>query len=240
MEGVREAPGSVVSLWRYPVKSMMGEEVNATELSQRGLLGDRAYALFDPSTGKIVSAKNPRKWANLFDFRAWFAEPPRPGEPLPPVRIALPDGTLITSGQSDANLFLSKAVGREVQLLSSAPDKPSLEEFWPDVEGLAHRVKVTDERMPAHTFFDSAVLHLLTTSTIDRLRELYPEGRFEPRRFRPNVVVQLAPDERGFVENGWAGRTLSLGTEVRLKITGPCPRCVMTTLPQGDLPRDPG
>jgi uncharacterized protein YcbX len=240
MEGLRGSLGSVVALWRYPVKSMMGEELNAAEMSQRGLLGDRAYALFDPSTGKIVSAKNPRKWANLFDFRAWFVEPPRPGERLPPVWIAMPDGTLITSGLGDANLLLSKAVGREVQLLTSAPGKPSLEEFWPDIEGLAHREKVTDEPMPAHTFFDYAVLHLLTTSTIERLRELYPEGRFEPRRFRPNVIIQLDSGERGFAENSWVGRTLSFGRDVRLKITGPCPRCVMTTLPQGDLPRDPG
>jgi len=240
MVGVRGPLASVASLWRYPVKSMMGEELNAAEVTQRGLLGDRSYALFDPSTGKIVSAKNPRKWASLFDFRAWFAEPPQAEGRLPPVWIALPDGTIITSGLADANLVLAKAIGREVRLLTSAPEKSSLEEYWPDIEGLAHRERVTDEPMPPHTFFDYAVLHLLTTSTIDRLRELYPEGRFEPRRFRPNVIVQMASSERGFVENGWVGRTLSLGSEVRIKVTGPCPRCVMTTLPQGDLPRDPG
>ena len=81
-------------------------------------------------------------------------------------------------------------------------------------------------------------MHVLTTSTLDRLRELYPEGRFEVRRFRPNVVVRT--DEHGFAENDWVGRTLELGDEVRLQITGPCPRCVMTTLAQGDLPKDSG
>ena len=70
-------PGSVVSLWRYPVKSMMGEELNATEVTERGLLGDRAYALVDSSDGKAATAKNPRKWPNLFDFRASFVEPVR-------------------------------------------------------------------------------------------------------------------------------------------------------------------
>jgi len=84
--------GSVVSLWRYPVKSMMGEELNAVEVTDRGLLGDRAYALRDPSNGKVVSAKHPRKWAKLFDFRAAFAESPRAGEKIPPVRITLPNG----------------------------------------------------------------------------------------------------------------------------------------------------
>src|SRR3954451_23154760 len=61
--------GSVVSLWRYPVKSMLGEELNAAEVTERGLLGDRAYALVDQSDGKVASAKNPRKWTQLFDFR---------------------------------------------------------------------------------------------------------------------------------------------------------------------------
>jgi uncharacterized protein YcbX len=93
--------------------------------------------------------------------------------------------------------------------------------------------------MPLGTFFDLAAVHLLTTATIDRLRELYPQGRFEARRFRPNIVVEPA-GEKGFVENAWIGHTLAIGSEVRLSVTGPCPRCVMTTLPQGDLPKDPG
>src|SRR5205809_1950033 len=95
--------GSVVSLWRYPVKSMMGEELNAAEVTDRGLLGDRAYALVDRSDGKVASAKNPRKWSQLFDFRAAFVDPPRPGAKLPPVRITLPEGTVVSSEQSDAN-----------------------------------------------------------------------------------------------------------------------------------------
>jgi uncharacterized protein YcbX len=80
----------------------------------------------------------------------------------------------------------------------------------------------------------------LTTATLDRLRELYPQGRFEVRRFRPNIVVRTPDDATGFVENDWIGSTVRIGDEVRLSITGPCPRCVMTTLAQGDLPKDSG
>lgn len=231
---------SVVALWRYPVKSMMGEELNAADLTQRGLLGDRAYALVDRSTGKVVSAKNPRKWSKLFDFRAAFVEAPRSGQKIPPVRITLPNGTIATTEQGDLEQALSDVLGREVTLATTAPETPSLEEYWPDLDGLAHRETVTDESMPAGTFFDSAVIHVLTTATIDRLRELYPQGRFEVRRFRPNIVVEPDSGANGFVENDWIGHTLALGDQVRLSITGPCPRCVMTTLPQGDLPRDPG
>ena len=232
--------GSVVSLWRYPVKSMMGEELNGCEVTNRGLLGDRAYALVDPSNGKVVSAKNPRKWPNLFDFRAAFPEPPRAGEPLPPLRITLPDGTMLGSDDSDCEQKVSGVLGREVTLESSARETQSLEEYWPDMEGLDYRETVTDEAMPAGTFFDLAVIHLLTTATIDRLRELYPQGRFEVRRFRPNLVIEPSSDETDFVENGWISRTIALGDEVRMEITQPCSRCVMTTLPQGDLPKDPG
>jgi uncharacterized protein len=232
--------GTVVALWRYPVKSMMGEELNAAHTTQRGLLGDRVHALVDRSTGKVVSAKNPRKWSRLFEFRAAFVEPPGSSEKLPPVRITLPNGTTATTVQDDLEELLSQVLGREVRLATTAPETPSLEEYWPDLDGLAHRETVTDESMPAGTFFDLAAIHVLTTATIDRLRELYPQGRFEVRRFRPNIVVEPASGEKGFLENDWIGRTLALGDEVRLSITGPCPRCVMTTLPQGDLPRDPG
>ncbi len=237
---VQSQVGSVVGLWRYPVKSMMGEELNATHVTERGLLGDRAYALVDPSNGKVASAKNPRKWAKLFDCRAAFAVSPRLGETIPPARITLPDGTIVTSDQSDLNQILSNVFGREVALESTAPQMPSLEEYWPDMEGLAHREATTDETMPAGTFFDLAVIHLLTTATIDRLRELYPQGRVEVRRFRPNIVVEVASGEKAFVENAWVGQTLAIGNELRLNISGSCPRCVMTTLPQGDLPKDPG
>jgi uncharacterized protein len=246
--------GSVVSLWRYPVKSMMGEELNAAEITERGLLGDRAYALVDSSDGKVASAKNPRKWPQLFDFRAAFVDPPRPGAKLPPVRITLPDGVVVTSEQGNLNQILSRALNREVTLDATErghrevvestfpnPWTPKAEEYWPDMEGLDYRDTVTDFNLPEGTFFDCAVLHLLTTATVDRLRELYPEGRFEVRRFRPNIVVETASGGvKDFVENAWIGRTLAIGDAVRLSITGPCPRCVMTTLPQGDLAKDPG
>jgi len=218
----------------------MGEELNATEVTERGLLGDRAYALVDRSDGKAATAKNPRKWPRLFDFRATFIEPARPAATVPPVRIALPDGTTVTSDQGDLNQILSKALNREVTLRAAQRGAVNAEEYWPDMEGLDHRDTVTDFTLPEGTFFDVAMVHLLTTATLDRLRELYPQGHFEVRRFRPNIVVQLASGEKGFAENAWVGHTLAIGTAVRLNITGPCGRCVMTTLAQGDLPRDPG
>ena len=114
------------------------------------------------------------------------------------------------------------------------------EEYWPDMDGLDFRDTVTDFVLPEGTFFDCATVHLLTTATLGRLHQLYPQGRFEVPRFRPNIVVALTSGEQDFVENAWVGHTLVLGDSVRLSITGPCGRCVMTTLPQGDLPKDSG
>ena len=129
--------GAVVSLWRYPVKSMMGEELNASELTDRGLLGDRSLALVDTETGKVVSAKNPKKWPTMFDCRAAFTTPPELGKPLPPVRVTLPDGVTLTSDDTGFAEFMSAALGRPVTLASAAAlSQPSLEEYWPEVEGL--------------------------------------------------------------------------------------------------------
>jgi uncharacterized protein YcbX len=245
MAGSAQTSGSVVALRRYPVKSMMGEELNAVEVGEAGLLGDRAYAIVDVSDGKIASAKNPRKWPDLFCFRAAFVDPPRSGAKIPPVRITLPDGTVITSDQMDASEILSRALSRKVTLDAatlSRPDGPiaSAEEYWADIEGLEHRDIVTDFALPEGTFFDTAVVHVLTTATLDRLRDAYPQGRFEAHRFRPNIVVRAENGETDFVENAWVGKVLAIGDTVRLTVTGPCPRCVMTTLPQGDLPKDVG
>jgi uncharacterized protein YcbX len=235
--------GSVVAVWRYPVKSMMGEELNAADVTERGLVGDRQFAVVDATSGKVAGAKNPRKWGNFFDYRAAYVEPPKPGSELPAVRLTLPDGTVVTSEQPDLVRVLSRALGREVAFVEAQGNGESparqAEEYWPDMEGLEHRDTVTEWELPAGTFFDLAVVHVLTTATIERLRELYPEGRFEVRRFRPNIVVATGPDQKGFVENDWVGHTLTIG-DVRLRITGPCPRCVMITLPQGDLPQDSG
>jgi uncharacterized protein YcbX len=235
---------TVASVWRYPVKSMLGEELTLSAVDQRGVLGDRAYALVDRETSKIASAKNPRKWSKLFECRAIYAPSPKDADASLSARVRLPNGKVVGTDEAGIDEMFSKLLGRDVSLQSTAPSGPSLEEYWPDIDGLAHREVVTNESIgmaaPAGSFFDYAPILVLTTATLSQLQIFYPEGRFRVERFRPNLVVSAQSGETGFVENAWVGRTVSIGDEVQLRVTDPCPRCVMTTLVQQELPNDPG
>jgi uncharacterized protein YcbX len=231
--------GQVAAIWRYPVKSMIGEELNAAEVTERGLLGDRACALIDAETGKVVSAKNPRRWPNMFQFQAAYGSPPRVTEPLPPARITLPDGATLTTDEPDADSRLSAAVGRPVRLARSAPEGATAEGYWPDHDWLSQRDEVFEVPLPTGTFFDCATVHLVTTATLEALRARAPASGFETPRFRPNFVIETTPGADGFLENSWVGRSLAIG-DVVLGIDSATARCVMTTLAQGNLPKDPG
>jgi len=231
---------TISSLWRYPVKSMAGEELNTVEVTASGLRGDRAYALVDATNGKVGSAKNVRRFGQLLKYRAQFVTQPESEGAVPPVRITLPDGTTLNSEESDGQTALAAAFGSQVSLRSTAPDGLMLE-FAPGTLGgkyaTATEVPVAGAA-PRGTLFDYACIHILTTSTLQRLQEAYPEGRFSVQRFRPNIVVDCA-NESGFVENAWVGQTLAIGPELILRVSIPCPRCVMPTLPQLDLSHDP-
>ena len=229
----------VVSLWRYPVKSMMGEEMNACDLTEKGLLGDRAYGVIDTETGKLANAKNPKKWPGMFNYRASFAEPVELSKPIPSVRITLPDGQCIESSDGNVSEQLSKSFQRPVTISTPSSATVEFEGYIPEeIKELDNRGTIFSRQSPEETFFDIAMVHILTTSTINTLRKLTPESRIEPRRFRPNLILDV-PGAEGFIEQHWVGKVLSIGDEVQLKIIQPTQRCVMTTLAQGDLPRDP-
>ena len=232
--------GAVAALHRYPVKSMLGEEINSTRVGPKGLQGDRVFAIADAETGKIASAKNPSKWPNLFDFRAAFAGILSKADGLPPVWVVFPDGSTLSTDDSEIETRLTAVLERPVRFLRAAPDAGTLEEYWPDIEGLARRDEVTEEAMPTETFFDVGIVHLLSTATLAKLSSEHPSGRFEPRRFRPNLIIRTPPEMGDFPEQDWNEKVLAIGDEVKLRITGPCFRCVMTTLAQGDLPKDNG
>ncbi len=247
------AVGAVAGLWRFPVKSMRGERLEQAEFTERGLVGDRAYALIDADTGKVVSAKSTRLFPGLFGCRATFVEPPQAGGEAPPVRIALPDGTSVTSDSGDADRVLSAHFRRDVTLARTAPEDFTIDQYHPDLEDLdpaGYRDTVVEQKLgsaffaqiglaspvPVGSFLDLFPVSVLTTSTLERLGELQPQSRFDQRRFRMNVIVDT--EEGGFVENDWIDHELAIGEAVRLGVAMADPRCVMTTLAQEELPKD--
>ncbi|ELS05406.1 putative Fe-S protein [Xenococcus sp. PCC 7305] len=230
--------GSLKSLWRYPVKSMQGEKLDRSDVGAQGLFGDRAYALWDEKTNRIASAKNPQKWSSLLNCYASLKQIPQTDKSIPPVHIKLPNGSTVTSEQAEINTLLSQWLDREIKFLSAVPEAPSLDQYWPDVEGTDHQDTVTQLFMPPGTFFDSCPIHAITTATLDRLQELYPTGQFDSRRFRPNLLIDTQSKSAEFIENAWVGQILSIGDSVSLKIDTLCPRCVVTTLEQPELPKD--
>jgi uncharacterized protein YcbX len=250
-----EPVGAIRALWRYPVKSMLGEELDAVDLSEGGVVGDRAYAVRDRETGKVASAKHPKLWPNLLACRATFVDSTRPdGEP-PPVRIELADGSVVLSDAADVDAILSRFFGRDVELAHAAQNGYTIDQYHPDEENYdpgGHRDEVVEARLgaaffneqglpsavPEDSFFDLFPLSILTTSSLEQLAELEPESCFDARRFRMNVIVETTG--RGFVENEWLGRTLAIGDEVRIGVALPDPRCVMPSLAQEDLPKDSG
>ncbi|MDX2272095.1 MAG: MOSC domain-containing protein [Cyanobacteriota bacterium] len=230
--------GTVHSLWRYPVKSMLGEAIPVSAITAQGVWGDRLYALWDPERQRVASAKNPKKWAKLLNFQAKFSETVTPPNPATTVTITLPDGQMVNTDSPEIHTRLSQALGCSVELLSSVPKGASLDQYWPDVEGTAHQETITQLYMPPQTFFDSCSIHLITTATLARLQTLYPEGQFHVSRFRPNILIEPLFPTADFLENDWVGGILSIGESVKLSIDTACPRCVVTTLAQSDLPQD--
>lgn len=232
-----ELAGSVQALFRHPVKSMAGEALTTAHvLADHGVQGDRAFALLDVETGRIASGKHPRRWGALLDYRARFVDPLVGAQRHGPVSITLPDGTEVPSGRSDTDRILSTALAREVRLTSTPPPQGQYDEHHPELGD--SRGEPMAVGAGTGTFFDYAPIHLVTSGSLARLQELRPASRFDVARFRPNLVIDSG-HARGFVETAWLGQVIAIGDEVRLCVTFPCPRCVMTTLAQGELPADP-
>jgi uncharacterized protein len=226
----RTLVGHIAELRRYPVKSMRGESLVRAGVGPGGLDGDRRFAVIDTESGRVASAKSPRKWASLLDLRAEL----RGGVLL----VTAPNGTEYRSDRDDLDTVLSRLLGRSVRLRGSPPAAVAIEIEWPDVPGLSGAGMESVEALPVGGYFDLAPVHVLTTATLRHFRELAPRCDFDPRRFRPNVLIETVPELTGFVESAWVGRALWVG-DVRLDVTAGCSRCVMTTLAQPDLAADP-
>lgn len=248
--------GRVTEIWRFPVKSMGGERLESCELGLLGIPGDRGWALRDETVGEIRGAK---KLPALMMCSARYVEEPTASR-VPPVAMTLPDGVELTSDDPAVPARLSELLGRPVTLWPRlpasdldhyrrrAPDNPDLEQELRSVFGRMPDEPLPDLAVfppeifeyvaPLGTYFDAYPLHLLTSASVDALAEGTPGASFDRRRFRANFLLEPTDGASGFVEREWCGREFRLG-RARIKVDIPTARCVMTTLPQPGLPKDP-
>jgi uncharacterized protein len=231
--------GTVARLRRYPVKSMLGEDVDASDVTFTGLARDRRLAVVSRRTGKVASAKYPRLWRDLLTLSA--AADVAAGDEA--VRITLPGGKTIWSTDADVDGVLSALLNEPVTLTATPPPDAVLDRAIPEAvlhDGVDAQVPAElieiGAGSPPGTFVDFAPVHLLTTSTLDRIAELAPSGRADPQRYRPNVVIRTAAP--GFTENDWLERNLRVGDDLVLRVIARTPRCAVPTLVHGALPRD--
>jgi uncharacterized protein YcbX len=255
-----EVVGTTRELWRFPVKSMAGETLQKCYLGPRGIPGDRGWAVRDETAGEIRGAK---KLPTLMRCRAAYMSEPT-GTEVSPAEITFPDGSRTRTGAPDAQAKLSAYLRRPVTLWplqpaealdhyrKGKPDDPDMMKELRQVFGRLEDEPLPDFSLipaallqelmtytsPLGTYFDAYPLHLVTTATLAALSERNPGARFDVRRFRPNVLIETRQDIRGLAEAAWSGKMLSIG-EVQLKVEMPAMRCVMTTLEQDDLPKDP-
>lgn len=229
-----EAIGTVSAINRYPVKSMQGESPASVELDENGIVGDRTWALRDTETGKLVSAKRPRLWRSALDCGATGT-----GDD---VVVTLPSGETFGIHDAALSIALEALFGRHVSIEeATGPMQGTYESDWPEIEGITLAGEMefpTNLGGEGTSFVDLGILHVLTTASLRSLAAAAPDSVVDVRRFRPSILLDT-PDLDGYPENDWEGRTLEVG-DVTITMGGPAPRCVMTTVAQGDLPRDAG
>jgi len=246
--------GKISEIWRYPVKSMQGESLKQCTISSLGVLGDRGWALRDEKSGEIKGAK---KFPTLMQVQARYLTEPNSDEIIP-ADIVFPNGQKTSCDAPDINEQLSDYLAAEVSLFPRFPaddlehyrhrialSEPELrsmlarepDEQLPDLSIMPPELiaEITEFTSPRGTYFDAYPIHLLTTSWLAMLSETNPNSRFETVRFRPNFVIEGAP--QGLAELDWCGKRLKIG-EAEFDCDAPTVRCGMTTRATGDVPDD--
>ncbi len=246
---------TVAEMWRYPVKSMQGERVGSSDIDERGLVFDRAYALVDAATGKVASAKRPRLWGALLQMGARIIDDDRSGANPPVVEVDFGGESAVIRGGGDpqASKTISEWLGREVRIVSVAPAEAAFEEVWvPDMgepESMYVPVTAEDEDglpvlsvpgslgAPSGALFDFSALHILAAASMRSLSAALGGVSVDVRRFRPNLVIETDDGTADYPDNQWSESVLRIGGSLEVRGIMPTMRCVMVTLPQGELSR---
>ncbi|AZO10766.1 MULTISPECIES: MOSC domain-containing protein [unclassified Mesorhizobium] len=208
------ALGAVSQLWRYPASSLAGEPLDAVSVGTATVDGDRLFGLVDAS-GEIARPDREARWHQAPRIRSRLTAGRR-------LEVAVPGGDWLPAPAAESDRAVSEFLGFEASI------RPYFREHAPDYSG-----PLTQER------YTRAPLHLLTTASLARLKALHPQGTPDPRRFRPNIVVDMDAVEGSFPETEWIGRKLAVG-DLLLTVSEPCRRCGFTIIAQDGFDTDPG
>ena len=241
------ANASILNIYRYPVKSMMGETLSEADIGEAGIPGDRGWAVRDEKRGGIRGGK---KIPQLMTLTAQSG----PTAPL----IMAPDGDSASASTEGINEWLSDKLNHPVTLWPLLPadqldhyrrGAPDTEDFEQELRAVFGRLpeeplpdltgfeELLEFESPPGTYFDAFPISIMSQQSLATMNQLEGESRFDVRRFRPNLLVDMPGTDDPFPEQAWVGKTLSIGS-VKLKIEMTCPRCSMTTHGFDDLPRD--
>ena len=239
---------SVATIYRYPVKSMMGETLSEADIGEAGIPGDRSWAVRDEKRGGIRGGK---KIPQLMTLAA------QSGTAAPLITAA--DGDSASASSERINDWLSGKLNHPVTLWPLLPadqldhyrrGAPDTEDFEQELRAVFGRLpdeplpdlagfeELLEFESPPGTYFDAFPISIISQQSLNTMDQLEGESRFDVRRFRPNLLVDVPGSDHPFPEQAWVGKTLAIGS-VTLRIDTTCPRCAMTTHGFDDLPQDP-
>jgi uncharacterized protein YcbX len=238
---------SVTHIYRYPVKSMMGETLSEADIGEAGVPGDRSWAVRDEKRGGIRGGK---KIPQLMTLSAQSGA----AAPL----ITAPDGDSASSSSEGINEWLSGKLNHPVTLWPLLPagqldhyrrGAPDTEDFEQELRAVFGRLpdeplpdlagfeELLEFESPPGTYFDAFPISIMSQQSLNTMNQLEGDSLFDVRRFRPNLLVDIPDSNHPFPEQAWLGKTLSIGS-AKLKIEMTCPRCSMTTHGFDDLQKD--
>jgi uncharacterized protein YcbX len=244
--------GHIKEIWRYPVKGMAGESLGTCALGERGVEGDRTWALRDVARKEVQSCKF-RPQLLLCTARD------RSNGAGSHIEVTFPDGSVLAGADAKIHTRLSELMGRSstLEALRPASDRDFYRRHKLDDHTWFEELKATFEREegeplpdfseapPAFSefvatpgmFFLVTPLHIVTTATLQHLKALNPNADWDRRRFRPNLLIEPSPQARGLVEQDWIGKKLKLG-DATIDCAGATPRCGAITRAQPDFAAD--
>jgi uncharacterized protein YcbX len=245
----------VSELWRYPVKSMVGETVGAIELDALGIVGDRTWAARDLERGGIRGAKK------IGTLMRLAARDLGDGD----VEITLPDGSTVRTSDTDVHERVSAAIDHPVRLERLAPAEnlehyrrgaPDSDDVVSELRGIFGREAdepfpdfsifppiISEFESPPGTYYDVFPLMVMTTAALAALARALPDSNVDIRRFRPSLMIDTGDAGAdasipGHPEFDWRGRRATIGSAT-IEFGAPCPRCVMVTREINDaIPAD--